>query len=160
MSGKILIAFASKTNATAQHAGAIAGSLKGLGRDIDIIDLRQTGKPSLDGYDSIVIGSGVRFGRWYGPARKMLKRRELAGKKIALFISCGVLADEPAKCDEAVRNYIDAIAGKYGIKPISSCAFVGFMPDGKSMKLGSASDSRPVDISKSEEWGRELAKIL
>ena len=138
----------------------MAGALKGAGRDVDIVDLRQTRKPDLAGCDAIVIGTGIRFGRWYGPARKLLKRKELAGKKIALFIACGMLAEDSKKCDLAVKNYIDSIAGKYGIKPVSARAFVGFMPDGKSLKLGSASGSRPMDTAASEEWGRELAEIL
>ena len=160
MPGRILIAYASRTNATAQHAGAIAGSLRGLGREIDIVDLRKSGKTDLRDYDSIVVGPGVRFGRWCGPAKKLLKSKALAGKKIAIFVACGMLADDPKKSGEAVKNYIDFFAEKYGVKAISTRAFVGFMPDGKSIKLGSASGSRPVDTARSEVWGRELAEVL
>ena len=160
MPGKILLAYASKTNATAQHAGAIAGYIKAAGRDVDIVNLREMGKPDLAGFDAIIIGSGVRIGRWDGAARKLLKRRELAGKKVALFVACGMLADDPSKMDEAVKEYIHKIADKYNVNAVSCRAFIGFMPDGKSMKLGSAGDSNPVDTTASGEWGKELAKIL
>ncbi len=160
MSGKVLVAYASKTNATAQHAGAIAGALKGAGMNVDIVNLRESGKPDLAGYDAVIIGSGVRIGRWYGPAKRFLKGKELAGKKVALFVACGMLADDPSKEDEAVRDYIQKIAGKCNVKCLSCRAFVGFMPDGKSMKLGSAGDSNPVDTIASGEWGMKLANIL
>ncbi|MFO7619048.1 MAG: flavodoxin domain-containing protein [Thermoplasmata archaeon] len=160
MPGKILVAYASKTNATAQHAGAVAGALKSVGRNVEIVNLREGGKPDLAGYDIVVIGSGIRIGRWYGPAKKLLKRKELVGKKVALFVACGMMAEDSSKQEEAVRDYIEKIAAKHNVKYACCRAFVGFMPDGKSMKLGSASDSNPVDTAASVEWGKELAKLL
>ncbi|MBU4032674.1 MAG: hypothetical protein KKH41_09375 [Candidatus Thermoplasmatota archaeon] len=131
------------------HAGAIAGSLKGAGRDVDIVNLRENRKPNLDRYDAVIIGSGVRIGRWYGPAKKFLKRKELAQKKIALFVACGTACDAEKRA-EAVDDYVTKTAAKFGLKIVSGQAFAGPMPGNK----------KPVNTETSEVWGRELAGLL
>lgn len=157
MPGRILVAYASKSNATAIHAAAIAGALRGAGRDADMVDLREAGKPDLGPYSAVVVGSGVRIGRWYGPARRLLKRKELATKRVALFVACGMLAEDQSKCADAVRDYVDKVAAKRGLAPVSARAFPGHMPDGKSMKLGRAEG---LDTGASAAWGAELAVSL
>lgn len=151
MSDRILIAYASKTNAAALHAGAIAGVLKGAGREVDLVNLRETRKPELDRYDGVVIGSGVRIGRWYGPARRLLKRKELDTMKIALFVACGMACDED-KVNEAVEKLIVPMASKYGLKVLSSQAFAGLMPGDKNVA--------PLNTEASMKWGSELASLL
>lgn len=151
MPGKILVAYASKTNATAQHASAIAGALKAAGRDVDIVDLREIGKPELAGYEAFVIGSGIRMGRWYGPARRLLKNKELAGKRIALFAACCMVMDASKK-DVARRDYVEKIANKFKLKMVSGRAFVGMLPRAKGDKF--------IDTTASQRWGRELAERL
>jgi menaquinone-dependent protoporphyrinogen oxidase len=124
--------------------------LKGADRDVDIVNLRETRKPDLGKYGAVVIGSGVRLGRWYGPAKKLLKRKELASKKVALFVACG-MACEKAKREEAMFNYIAPMAAKHALNPVSMRAFPGSLPG----KAGG-----PVSTSGSEAWGRELAGLL
>ena len=151
MPGKILVAYASKTNATAQHAGAIAGSLTAAGREVDIVNLMEREKIDVTAYDAVIIGSGIRIGRWYGPARRLLKREELAGKRVALFTACCMMMDA-SKEEAARRDYIDKIAEKFNLKIVSGRAFAGIMPRAKGRGL--------VDTAASREWGERLAGLL
>ena len=130
MSGKILIAYASKTNATADYAGFIAGELIARGFQVEQMNLRATGKSDLGGYSLVILGTGVRIGRWYGPAKKLLKRNELGSKPLAIFVSCG-MAIEPDKRGESIQLYIDKMLDKYQKKTISKAAFPGKMPGSK-----------------------------
>ena len=150
MPGKILIAYASKSNAAAQHAGAIAGALRAAGREVDILNLREARKPSLEGYGAVIIGSGVRMGRWYGPAKRLLKRKELASVKVALFVACATACDK-SKRQFAADQYVEPMRSRYGIDFVSGIALPGHMPGVKGEALKTSSSQR---------WARELADIL
>jgi len=131
MSGKILIAYVSKSNATADYAGFIAGELIGQGYHVDQVNLRETKKLDITPCSLIILGTGVRIGRLYGPAKKMLKREDIKAKTLAIFISCG-MAIAPDKRCEAIRAYLDRMLDKYKVKAVSKAAFPGRMPGTKT----------------------------
>jgi menaquinone-dependent protoporphyrinogen oxidase len=130
MNEKILIAYASKSNATSDYAGFIAGEMTARGYSVDQINLRETRKLDISQYKIVLIGTGIRIGRWYGPARKMLKLKEMKEKKVAIFISCGTAIDQKKK-SEAIENYIDPMLKKYNLEAFSKAAFPGRMPGSK-----------------------------
>jgi menaquinone-dependent protoporphyrinogen IX oxidase len=130
MNEKILIAYASKSNATSDYAGFIAGEMTARGYSVDQINLRETRKLDIKQYKVVLIGTGIRIGRWYGPARKMLKMKEMKEKKLAVFISCSTAMDQKKRA-EAITNYIDPILKKYNLDACSKAAFPGRMPGSK-----------------------------
>lgn len=131
MSARILIAYASKSNATADYAGFLAGELIGQGFHVDQVNLRETGKPEIGSYNLIILGTGVRIGRLYGPVKKMLKREDVKAKPVAVFISCG-MAIAPDKRGEAIATYLDKILDRNHVKAVSKAAFPGKMPGTKT----------------------------
>jgi len=87
------VVFTSKLGTTRRTAEHIAKEL-----DADLIDLKKD-RRSLDGYDTIVLGSGIYFGKMSKSIRKFVdeRRQELNGKRVALFVCCMFSGEEAEK---------------------------------------------------------------
>lgn len=94
---KVLVAYSSKRGGTAGIAEAIADELDRRGLEVDCRDAGAV--RDLDGYDAVVLGSGVYAKRWRGPAKRFLRahRKQLAETPFWIF-SSGPVGD-PAKDD-------------------------------------------------------------
>lgn len=86
---RILIAYASKTGSVTSCVERLKASLKGL--DVTLADLDREA-PGLDGYDTVITGASVRFGRLLPAERKFLKENKdaLLQKRLYLFLCCGI----------------------------------------------------------------------
>ncbi len=85
---KILIVYASKTGTAASCAERLREELHG--GNVTLADLEQE-PPDLAGYDVVVLGSSVRFGKARPRFREYLneKREELLGIPHGFFLCCG-----------------------------------------------------------------------
>jgi menaquinone-dependent protoporphyrinogen oxidase len=92
----VLVSFASKHGATAEIADTIAETLCECGIDVDCVEARDV--ESLDGYDAVVLGSAVYFGRWRREARHFLHHfaDTLAARPLWVF-SSGPVGDQSEK---------------------------------------------------------------
>ena len=151
---KTLVAYATKGGVTEESAQVIAQTLREkYGFDVDIVNLRKNPAPDITQYRNIIIGSGIRMGRWYKSALKMLEL-DFTGKKVVLFLSA-CSAGNPEKHDEAVRNYLDAVLAKYPhVKPVAAQAFGGRM-----RMLGKTIEDN-CDMDKIREWAEDVGKKL
>ena len=97
---KVLVTAASKHGATAGIAEAIKETLSTHGIDANLKPIEDV--QSIDGYQAVVIGSGVYAGRWLKPAREFVKRNEneLKQRKVWLF-SSGPVGDPPKPVEES-----------------------------------------------------------
>jgi len=95
---RVLVSAASRHGATSEIADAIGRTLAGAGMEVDVVPPDRVA--SLDGYDAVVLGSGVYMGRWLEPARTFAHRRtrELAARPLWLFSSGPI--GTPPKPDE------------------------------------------------------------
>lgn len=97
----VLVAVASKYGATAEIAEAIAGELssEGLHASVQAIDART----SVEGYDSVVLGSAVYMGRWLTAAREFAEAHgaELRARPVWLF-SSGPVGEPPKPGEDPV----------------------------------------------------------
>jgi menaquinone-dependent protoporphyrinogen IX oxidase len=65
------------------------------------------------------------MGRWIKESKQFLEKNQVAlNGKTALFVSCGDAA-VPEKLDEAQSKYLDEVAQKHGIEPVSMGLFAG-----------------------------------
>jgi len=151
---KTLIAYVTKSGVTGESAGIIADVLKNkFGHEVDVVNLKETRSPDIETYDNIFIGSGIRMGRWYRRARKMLKH-DFKGKNVAIFLSA-CSAGDPDKHDEAVENYCNKVLEKFpDIKPIAMEAFGG------RMKMFGKKQADNYDPKKVKQWAEELGGKL
>ncbi len=74
MTGKVLVAYATKSGSTVQVAETIGKSLADKGATVDVRPIKSI--TSLDGYHAVVIGSGVRIGKWLPEAVEFVKKNQ------------------------------------------------------------------------------------
>ncbi len=95
----ILVAFASKSGTAKEAAEKLAAQL----REAELVDLtKQT--PTLEAYDAVIIGAGVRMGSIHKAAKGFIDAHtsELKAKKWALFIT-NSFADS---VDDIIKNVL------------------------------------------------------
>jgi menaquinone-dependent protoporphyrinogen oxidase len=112
----ILIVYASRYGSTAEIAQEIAETLESNEMIAEIIDLRDGVKNStLDEFHGILVGSGIRMGRWTKEALNFLKvnREILKNKPLGIFISSGEAAN-PNTYTSAHKKYLDNVLQKIG----------------------------------------------
>lgn len=95
---KVLVTVGSKHGSTEEIGGAVRSALADAG--VEAVQVPPEQVASLDGYDAVVIGSGVYAGRWVGSARDLVDRHvdELRRRPVWIF-SSGPLGDPPKPDD-------------------------------------------------------------
>jgi menaquinone-dependent protoporphyrinogen oxidase len=126
---KALVVYGTRWGGTVGVAERIADGLKKAGWAVDIADAR--GKvPRVEGYDWVVVGSGVRADQWTKETFTFLEKNagKLRGKKTALFVSCSMAEREEKDVREAAREtYLPKVAERFGLKPVAYGFFGGYM---------------------------------
>ncbi len=91
---RVLVTAASKHGGTAEMAEWIGGCLRRAGLDVEV--RRPDDVTSLDGFDAVVLGSGVYAGHWLQSARSLVDRLgpALAARPVWIF-SSGPVGDPP-----------------------------------------------------------------
>lgn len=132
MSQQALIVYGTRFGATAGTAEEIAGVLRGEGYDVRVVNAKEEKVRDISEYNLIVVGSGMMIDRWTGEPEKFLKkfRKELAEKKVALFVSSGARAlteeENAAETIERARTkYLEEKAARYNLEPIALGLFGG-----------------------------------
>jgi menaquinone-dependent protoporphyrinogen oxidase len=90
---RVLVVVASRHDGTRQIADAVAGVLRDAGFDVDVEDAGGAADPA--GYDAVVLGSAVYYGRWLPSARAFADEHAsaLADRPVWLF-SSGPVGDQ------------------------------------------------------------------
>jgi menaquinone-dependent protoporphyrinogen oxidase len=176
MTKHVLIAYGTRYGSTAEISERIGDIFTEKGLKAEVRDLKQDGTPTnLDGYDLVVVGSGILAGRWTKEPLQFLERNKetLAEKKVALFVVSAYAAD-PDKHDRVYEDYLVSVAED--LKPISpvSMGFFGGVIDFskynfavralmKRMVSSNAGDRKVSeymdlrDWEKIENWANSLA---
>jgi len=151
MSQRTLIAYQTKGGVTAENASIIAGILQGeFDHQVDIVDLKAQRVPDLTPYENVVVGTGVRVQRPYGRARKFVRDKRLADKRVAIFFSSAMAGTDP---EGATVKWERKLCGKVEhLKPVACQAFGGRMPFGDKTDW--------TDPEKVREWARRVGEIL
>ncbi len=150
---KVLVAYQTKSGVAAEYAAIVAEALRGQGHEVDVVDLKEKGRPDLAPYGAVVIGSGVRLGRWYGRARRMLKR-DHGDRPVAVFLASGGAGD-PKTYDESREKYLTRVLAKRPrLRVVAAEAFGGRY----IMRGQVVDDNRQPDRVRA--WAGELAGKL
>ncbi len=87
---------------------------------------------NISEFDLVVVGSGMKMGKWTAEPEKFLQKfqKELAKKKVAIFVSSGsqAILEHEGKNEEiekARREYLEEKAAKYSLQPISMTVLGG-----------------------------------
>jgi menaquinone-dependent protoporphyrinogen oxidase len=123
MTQQMLVTYASKSGTTAEVAAAIADTLRTQGVAVDLKPVKDV--RDLNGYSSVVIGSGIRVGQWIGPARQFVERHQDALRSVptAFFTVCMTLKDDTPETRAEVHEY--TASQRELVPPMAEAFFAG-----------------------------------
>ena len=162
---RTLIIFGTRKGTTRVTAEVLAETLiLRHNHDVEIVNIREKRrvKYRLNEFDFIIIGSSIVSGKWKSSVLRFIKSKDLAGRKIALFVTAGGTMNKVEKYGitkeqaqkEAIQNYIDKYLEKVHFIPIAKSAFGGMVVRSGKQKYNSW---HREDI---ESWGIQLGKVL
>ena len=130
---KVLIVYGTRYGTTANTAEVIADTLKQEGLEVKLVNAKNEKVQSVNEFDLIIIGSGIKMGKWTGEAEDFIKKhqKELSSKKVALFVSCGSASplsegeQKEKEMDDGKRKYLEDKALELKVKPVSLGFFGG-----------------------------------
>ena len=128
---KALIVYGTRYGAAASTAEEIATVLRQENIDVQVVNAKEEKIKDITHHDLVIVGSGIQINRWTGEPENFLGKfqKELAGKKVALFVCCGsasqMYGDNPEETAKTKRQYLDEKAAKYNLQPIALGFFGG-----------------------------------
>jgi len=151
---KTLVAYGTRYGATADVAQEIAKIFKDqFSLSVELLDLYKKKIKDISGYDNIVVGSGIKMGRWTGRAKRFLKKN-FEGKKLAVFV-CSRRAGESDSYDFALDNYVKKVLSRrLNAQPVAFEAFGGRKP----LKDNTFYDNR--DWDKIRDWAKKVGALF
>ena len=161
MSGRILVAYASKNGSTAEIAQAIGKELQSAGKTVDVIEMKTV--RTLAGYDAVVIGAPLYMGSVMGDMGKFTGRycSELAKVPVAAFVVGMAPKDPKPGAVEAAMGALTKALGR--VTPVASVLFAGKLDPAKvnfvmrkfmEMAKIPSGDFRDWDVI--TQWARDL----
>lgn len=163
---KALVAYATMAGSTAEVAEIIGRAIKEKGHQVEV--LKANDVKSLDNYDLVIAGTGIRAGKTFKPFDQLVQRfdEKLKAKPNALFVVCLTMKEDNCQNHEAVIKYIDR---QMTINPIDVGTFAGIM-DFKKIGFIMAALIRKIDKtgnpegnfidrSKIENWTDSVLKM-
>ena len=127
---KALIVYGTRYGAAASTSEEIAKILSQQNINVRVVNAKEEKVKDIAEYDFIVVGSGIQINKWTGEPENFLKKfqKELAKKKLALFVCCGSASQttkKPEAATNAKRKYLDEKAAQYNLQPVALGFFGG-----------------------------------
>jgi Flavodoxin len=98
---RVLVIVASRHGATREIGEAVAAALTAEGIESEVQPPERVAE--IDGFDAVIIGSGVYAGHWLEAAKRFIKRHEVTLRQRPVWLfSSGPLGDPPAPIAEPV----------------------------------------------------------
>jgi len=150
---KTLIAYSTKGGATKEAAELIMDILsEEYGLMVDLVNLNSS-MPSLEDYNFIIIGAGVRMARVYKKALKFMDK-DFSGRPVAVFLSSSEGGDEHTY-EEAVEKYLEKeVKPRLNVTPVDMELFGG------KFEIFGFSLQNNIDKEKIKNWGRKIGKKI
>ncbi len=151
---RTLVVYGTRYGATEEVAKEIARILEEqFNLTVQLIDLSAQKIKDISRFENIVLGSGIKTGRWTGRAKRFLKKN-FEGKKLAVFV-CSRRAGEPDLYDYALDRYVKQVLSKFPrVQPVAFEAFGGRKP----LKDNKFYDNR--DWDKIRNWAKKVGELF
>jgi len=130
---KALIVYGTRYGATEMTSEEIADVLRQEGLEVKVVNLKKDKVKDITEYELVIVGSGIQINKWTKEPEMFLKKfpKELAKKKVALFVCCGSTqplddkTDKAKSIENARTKYLEEKAAKYSLQPIALGLFGG-----------------------------------
>lgn len=122
------MAYDSKLGSTAEIAKFIGSVLTEKGSEVDVKPLSEVDE--LDTYDSVIIGSAIRYDRWMPDATTFVRdnKKALIGVPVSFFFTCLTLAKPTPAALLKAEGYADKLRSIVPeVKPVSVGGFAGVL---------------------------------
>ena len=86
---KALIVYGTRYGTATGIAEEISKVLKEENVDVDLVNAREKKELNVTSYDLVVVGSGIKMGKWTKESLNFLKKNKdkLSNSKVALFVT-------------------------------------------------------------------------
>ena len=144
VSKNVLIAYGIRYGSTEEISIKFKQTLEENGFNVDLINLKAKSKKilSITSYSGVLIGSGIRIGKWTKEAKMFLKTNIKTindnKKLVGIYLSSGEASD-PVKKPEAIEKYLNKVFNELGLNlgdHILYDAFGGVFDLSETSKLG------------------------
>lgn len=155
---KTLVIYATKYGTTKTCTDKLVGKLSGT---VEVVDIGKNKAPSLEAFDTVVIGGPVKIGKIHAKIKRycVANTEELLQKKIGLFICCMAEGEDAKK--ELDANFPQALLDKAVVRACFGGEFLmsrmGFFT--KKMIQGIAKTDKDVSAIKESEI-EAFAKVI
>ena len=122
---KALVVYGTRYGTAFEIAVEISKVLKKGNFEVELVNAKGNEEYDISPYNLVVVGSGIKMGKWTKESQKFLKNNEdmLSTRKVALFVSCGA-ANDKKTIAEGQEKYLDMFAKKnLKNKPIATGLF-------------------------------------
>ena len=125
MKDKILVAYASRAGSTGEVSEVIGQVLREAGAAVDVRLAKDV--TDLSPYRAVVVGSGIRVGKWLPEAVEFVERhREVLSRiPVAYFLVCLTLKEDTEENRREVSAYLDPVRDL--VQPVDVGLFAGAM---------------------------------
>ena len=157
MHGRMLVVHASKYGSTREVAETVADVLREQGEPLAVAPVTEVG--SLDGFDAVVLGSGLYMGRLHRDARRFLRRyrHELEVLPLAVF-ALGPFHDSGKEL-EGSRRQLEQGLSKLHVKPEATAVFGGVLdPEQMPFPFSRMEPSDARDWDEIRDWAAALVR--
>lgn len=169
---KILVIYSTMFGSTTEIAKFIAKELTDSDFNVDTMHVGD--QVNLKDYDSVIIGSPIKFDRWLIEAKNFVKENKevLKNKKVIYFFACMTLSKESkstkSRADSYVKELINLVPE---VKPITVKGFAGAI-DFKKIPLylkiplriilliKGATEGDYRDWNKIKQWVKEIKLLI
>jgi menaquinone-dependent protoporphyrinogen oxidase len=123
MSGRILVAYASKHGSTAGVADAIGKQLANARVAVDVRRVQEVS--DLSPYRAAIVGSAIHGGKWLPEAMDFVQthQSELSRVPTAIFLVCGTLASTTSPYRAQVADWLQPARAL--VRPVAEGLFAG-----------------------------------
>jgi menaquinone-dependent protoporphyrinogen oxidase len=122
---KILIVYGTRYGTATEIAEEIRKVIENEEVEVDMADSKGLKDCDVSPYDLVVVGSGIKIGKWTRDSLKFLEKNKsaLSSKNVALFVTCGAANMDETRA-EGQEKYLDEVAEKYLFnKPVATGLF-------------------------------------
>ena len=161
-----MVVYGSGSGCTEGIARKIGETLEAAGLEAAVARVGDTPDPA--GYDAVIVGSGVRAGRWHRGVREWVNAHSeaLKARPTAFFTACLTMAQGPEKSEE-VLAYTAPVAAESGVNPVDTGLFAGWnepdrfkLPERLILKALKAPKGDFRDMKAVAAWTRAVARKL
>lgn len=163
---RVLVVYGTKSGCTKGVAEKIGETLGARGADVTVVSAGEA--PVPQGFDAVVVGSGVRAGAWHQAPRSWVTSQASALKQVPVAVfTCGMTLTQGAEKAPEMRAYTDTLLTETGVKPVDIGVFAVWyepksfsLPERAIMKLMKTPQGDFRDWDAIAGWAGDVAPKL